>query len=471
MKKESQFVKSTLILFVGTVMPKLASFITLPLFTACLTRSEYGAYDLIITLCSLLMPVVSLMMPSATFRFMLDCQNDSEKIKSIVTNTLVPGSIIAFFSLILLYFCLYSFDPLVRLLMCIYLLVDVISFFLQQIARGLSKNHIYSISAIVLSFLNMLFAVLALCVFHSGLTGVLICLIASTFISAVYIIIHIRFFSYVDFKKTEIKVMKEIVKYSWPLIPNNISSWAMNMSDRLIILYFMNIEKTAVLAVAHKIPQILLLAQNAYNMAWQENAAISSKDKAPAEYYTKMFRLLYDFMAGATMLLIAWTPILFAVLVRGNYDEAFYQIPVYIFAFFLSCISAFLGGIYIAYKKTLSVGITTIISAVINIIVNIMLVKFIGLFAASISTVCGYLFIDIYRYLDIKRLIRIKFDIKRIFMGLLLVVFSSVLCYQRNVITDIINIVLSTVIFVILNRILFMQMIDLIKRKINKTPK
>ena len=52
MNRERSLVKNTLILSIGTVIPKFASFIVLPILTGYLTKTEYGIYDLITVLCS-----------------------------------------------------------------------------------------------------------------------------------------------------------------------------------------------------------------------------------------------------------------------------------------------------------------------------------------------------------------------------------------------------------------------------------
>lgn len=69
MSREGKLAKNTLILGVGTFLPKFASFITLPILTGCLTKSEYGIYDLITVLVSLLLPVATLQIQAAAFSF------------------------------------------------------------------------------------------------------------------------------------------------------------------------------------------------------------------------------------------------------------------------------------------------------------------------------------------------------------------------------------------------------------------
>ena len=72
MSREGSLVKNTLVLSIGTVFPKLASFVVLPILTGCLTKSEYGTYDLITVLCSLFLPAVTLQIQTAAFRVLIE---------------------------------------------------------------------------------------------------------------------------------------------------------------------------------------------------------------------------------------------------------------------------------------------------------------------------------------------------------------------------------------------------------------
>ncbi len=166
------------------------------------------------------------------------------------------------------------------------------------------------------------------------------------------------------------------------------------------------------------------------------------------------------------MVLIAGTPVMFTILIRGNYDEALYQVPIYFIAFFFSCISTYLGGIYLAYKKSFNVGITTIVSAIINLIVNIVLIRYIGLFAASLSTLCGYIFIDLYRYIDVQKIVHIKFNFKQMIVGLLGIGFSGVLFYMRQTALDAINIVASLIMCYLLNKDITKTLLKTVKNKV-----
>lgn len=328
MSREGKLAKNTLIISIGTFLPKLASFITLPILTGYLTQVEYGTYDLITILVSLLLPAATLQIQTAAFRFLIDVRDNEIDIKEIITNITVfiaPTSLIA---LVVLYFCLFGHSVIIRLFICLYFLVDIVVNTTRQICRGLNNNLDYSISAILSALGKMVFAVICVRYLRLGLLGTVISLFVSSLFSLIYLLAKTKLYQYIDFRYFNMDKLKEMLKYSWPMVPNSMSAWIMRVSDRLVITIFMGVSANAMYSVANKIPSLLTLAQNTFTMAWQENASIVSKDKDASEYYSSMFRMMFDLMAGFFGLLIAATPVLFKILIRGNYADAYYQIPI-----------------------------------------------------------------------------------------------------------------------------------------------
>lgn len=100
--------------------------------------------------------------------------------------------------------------------------------------------------------------------------------------------------------------------------------------------------------------------------------------------------------------------------------------------------------------------------------INILLINYIGLFAASISTFISYFVMSIYRYFDIQKYVKIRIDYKYI-LSILPIVFTSVLTYYFGSFY-IKAIVLLSVIIVsyIFNKNLISQLINLILNKKKK---
>lgn len=90
-----------------------------------------------------------------------------------------------------------------------------------------------------------------------------------------------------------------------------------------------------------------------------------------------------------------------------------------------------MGSVYVALKKSKEIAKTSIFAAIINLVVNIALIKFIGLYVASILTLVAFAAMSIYHYIDVQKYVRIRISSKLI-LGLLVVAASTRVDYYIN---------------------------------------
>ena len=76
MSKYKKLLNNTLYFFVGNMGSKLLIFFLVPYYTYVLSTAEYGTADLITTTASLIIPVVTLSITEAVFRFSMDEKAD-----------------------------------------------------------------------------------------------------------------------------------------------------------------------------------------------------------------------------------------------------------------------------------------------------------------------------------------------------------------------------------------------------------
>jgi len=256
--------------------------------------------------------------------------------------------------------------------------------------------------------------------------------------------------------------------YSWPMVPNTLAGWVMRLSNRLVITFYMGIAANAAFAVAYKIPQIIALAQNTFTMAWQENASIVNKDEDANLYYSRMFETVVRISAGLTSLVIAVTPVLFSILVQGDYADGYAQVPILMFAMYWVWIATFFSGIYVANMKTVSNGLSMTVAAIINLIIDVVAVPHVGLYGASIAYLVSYIALAVFRMVDVRRICKIVYKLP------LLLCITAVLAVQCSFLgmaspcTDAINAVISIVFCVLVNRNTGKQVFAVIKNKLHR---
>lgn len=180
------------------------------------------------------------------------------------------------------------------------------------------------------------------------------------------------------------------------------------MSDRLILTQMVDSAANGIYAMANKFPNIINVLYGYFYTAWKESAAKIIKDDNKNKYYTSIYHDAKRFLYAVTICLIAAMPFVFPIFINKTYDEAYIYIPLVMIATYYSNLSSFYGGIFSAYKDTKIMGSTTIIAAIINLIIDFALVKYFKIYAACISTLIANLIVYFYRKKKLKKYIRLR---------------------------------------------------------------
>ena len=266
----------------------------------------------------------------------------------------------------------------------------------------------------------------------------------------------------IHLSKASVKKFKELVRYSAPMIPNSISWWVVNVSDRTLISLFYGAGFNAIYAVANKIPSIITPFFNVFHLSWQQNATETLQDEDRDKYYCSVFNNMIVIVSSICILILGFNYWFFQLFTE-DYFAGYYQSPILVLAIVFSMMGQFIGGIYVAQMKSKKNGFTTVIAAVVNIGVNLLLIKRIGLYAASLSTLVAYLMLFIVRFIDIRREIKLKLNKKSVIIFATIVYFM-ITSYLEIYAFKIINVILGVVIFIIVN-------IDMLKGILKKRKK
>ena len=176
MTKNKILAKNTIILTIGQFIPKLIAIITLPILTKSFSTEDYGIYDLIISFASLLLPIMTLLVQQAVFRFMISEEPEKQK-KYISTSVffVFAFSLCIFAIVVIIGVKANQRLDLLILAMALYFFESIYDV-MGQIARGYGKNLIYSIAVIIYSTVNMIILLIAVNMNFVNIKSVLIIL-------------------------------------------------------------------------------------------------------------------------------------------------------------------------------------------------------------------------------------------------------------------------------------------------------
>ena len=403
MSREKELAKNTFILFIGIFFTKVVQYFLLPLYTGRLSTDEYGTYELFTTIITLLLSILYLQIEQGCFRFLIDNRNNTKTSKQVISTSfyfvLIMNVVV-----VLLFSC---FNVLInnkyKWLVLMNLVFNSFFMLLSQISRGIGDNKSYSISGVVNALITIVFNVIFLVILNLKADGLLYGAAIGYFSCGLYLFIKLKLYKYISVKDINKDEFKKITKYSIPMIPNSISWWIFSFSDRFIVTAILGLSATGILSVVYKLSNVGVVIYNVFNLSLTESIALHINDDDINDYFNKIFNSIGNFFVSLGSLIISFLPIIFTILVNKNYNFAYNLIPIAIVATEFQVFVGMFGTIYVANNSTKSIAITSIAAAIINIVIDLILISYVGIYAAVISTFVSYFALFVYRMIDVNK--------------------------------------------------------------------
>ena len=397
-----ELVKNTGIIAIGQVSTKIINFFLLPLYTNILSTSEYGLVDLLTTYTSLLTVLVGLQINAGLFRFLVTNRDFKGTLTTICTTSLCFELVccIVYMTIFLIV------SPWITIGNKWFLVAHVIAIillnFFSGFCRGLGYNKIYALANFLSAFTTLICNVITIAWMRLGPEAMLASYIIGPMIGICILFFKGGFKNYFDIKHCSRSWILDLLKYSVPLVPNELSWSLLHSSDRMIITNALGMAANGIIAVASKFSKIYTTLFSIFNASWTEQVVLHYKDQGGKEYIGKMFDEMLCFFGGIAIFIILCMPFAYKMMVPNpDYANAYNLVPIYIVAVFFNAVIGLISAIYAVENETKKAALTTVVAALVNIIIDIILVKRIGVYAAPVSSLCGYLVISIWRLIDV----------------------------------------------------------------------
>jgi len=414
MDKYKKLASNTIIFAIGTFSSKLLSVVLTFFYTRVLVTGEFGGATLIQNAVNILVPIVTLAVNSACLRFALDKQYGK---KSVFTTGLAV-TLIGF-----AVFCM--FYPLVAkinindfnlgkyaILLYLMLLGSSLRQLVQQFVRGSGFVKLYAIDGVIATATSAGFTFLYLGAFHWGIYGYILAIFTSDMLSVLFMAVMIKLWKGVDFrhglnKKTSVPMLK----YCIPLIPTVILWWIINVSDQYMVTYFNGVALSGLYTAAYKIPNFVVIFASIFIDAWQLSAVDEYDSEGKSEFFTKVFKVYSGALISAAAMLIVFSRIITDIYLGSEYYESWKYVPVLVIATTFSCFVNFYASVYMAEKKSVLSMLTAGTGAVVNILLNLVLIPKFNAFGAAIATAVAFITVFILRIFNTKKYVNIKINL------------------------------------------------------------
>lgn len=425
-KKNKSLIKNIGLFTIGSFGSKILSFLLLPLYTAVLTANEYGSVDLVTSTASLLTPILLLSVFDATLRFGMDSNYSKEDVISTSFDVAIKGTLLLLIvSLIFSLFNIIKVPTLYLVFLNIYFILGSLNQIFNLYLKTKNQVTTIVISGILCTFVSCVLNILLLVVFKYGIIGYMIGTSFGIFVQVMYQLIIGKIYKDIKYKKYN-NLKKPMLKYSFPLIANSISWWVNNVSDRYVVTLLKGVVNNGIYSVSYKIPTILSMFQGIFYNAWSISA-ITEFDKDDSDGFIGTNYTLYSYISLiiCSMLIVINIP-LASFLYKGNYFVAWKCVPFLLVGTVFSGISQFEGSLFAAIKNTKLVARTTIIGAIVNTLLNFILISLFGIIGAALATLIGYFIVWVLRTKYLQKFVTMKVAWKTHFLSIILVIIQSI---------------------------------------------
>ena len=437
--------KNTIIFTIGNLASKLIAFFLIPLYTNVLTTKEYGTIDLVITICTIAVPILTLNIMEGIMRFNLDEKSNKNKITKIGILILGYGVVVG----LILIPISQRFNRISHLSLLIYFYVIASAssqIFLADL-RGKELLLQYSIGNVLNTFLIAVLNILFLLIFKLGLLGYLLAYAISNLVISIYAIAVGKGYLAIS-ENIDIVKMREMLKYSIVLIPNSFMWWIMNSSDHIMVTSMIGVAANGIYAISYKLPTLISTFTGIFNQAWSYSAIKENGSTDEEKYNNSVLNHMISIvmLIGVAMMVII-KPFL-KIYVQENYFEAWKYTPFLIIGCVYLTLGTFMSTSYTVHKDSKGYLISGSFGALINIILNFVLIPIIGVYGAAIATCLSYIFVFIFRVFHTKKYIHYHVLTKELIIGTVALIVIGILMYVESSIAFIIQVIIMLLVII-----------------------
>lgn len=416
-----QLFSFTLILGIGTVISKLMTYVVLtPLYTTYLSPDEFGIVELVVQTANLLMPLVSLGINQAVLRFGMDGETD----RGQVLTTGLAINLLGFATFLLFY-------PLVRLIpafgkyaLLVYLFIfcSITHYLFAYCIKSMHRATLFTICVIIGTAITVLLDVLFLVVLDMGIVGYILAIALSDAICSIILIISGKLYKLIRFKNLKNTVIKAMLKYSIPLIPNSALWWITDYSDRYMVTLFVSEAANGLYSLAYRLPNMLIMVCGIFMDAWQMSVLSEKSRLERQKFFTNVFAMYQSIIFVGASALIVGAKLVTRIMAHENFYDSWQYIPTLVMATAMSCFVTFLGTVYIVEKKSKSSLVTTVIGTIANLAGNFILIPRMGAHGAALATAGSYGLVVLLRGFHTRKFIPIGWGLPRFITNMVLLI-------------------------------------------------
>lgn len=425
--------KAALILTVATFLCKGINIITTPIFTRLLSTSEMGIVTTYNSWYSLIYPIATLSLDSGSFNIaMMEYEDNRYKyISSILFMSSLSSIIVG-----MLYYCFrYFWDSLIGLNLSLMIMMFVSFIFNPATTFWMLHQRYeykYKSTAIITVLSTGLSTVISTIVtFYSSTKGIPhleeIRLYSANFIMIICGMAISIYYFYKGRTLYSRKYWRFAFAVNSPMLIHSLSRHALDAADRTMISNMVGKSAVGIYGVLYSVSALALIIWSAINASLIPYMFKNIKNG----HYEKVSTIVERVLIIYSIVCIALTliaPEILSILATDEYFDGIYMMPPIVAGIYFTSLYNIYSNILLYKKDTKAIAVSTLLAAIINIILNYVFIRNLGYQAASYTTLFSYIFLAVFQYQALRTDKIRYFNDKKIWIISILTCFLCLIC-------------------------------------------
>ncbi len=442
---------------VGRGIASAMIFLLLPLLTRLMSAKEFGAWQVLAFWAAIITVLVQFGADQALFKFFVVDREQRGKYLSaafaLIFSIAIVVSILCWFfrSELAILILGNSTKGQLIFLTALWGVSDALFFTLAALFQAQEYVKMFILADIMRAALGYGIAILLLIIGFS-VRGVVIGWIAAGF--AAFVLFTPEIVRQCKFPIGS-GIFHPMLKYGFPLAINMLIVKIFSFSDRWLLARLADFSAAGAYSAAVKIAGIVAMVVVPIRYAWVARMFNMHRENVLVEKMPIIWRQVSGIMAIVAVGTILLSPEIFKLMIGPGYETGLIVVPILAVVYFLDALMLIAdAGIYVS-GKTVFVPIFTGFSAVINIVLNIVLIPRYGILGAAASALAAYSILLFFGWRMGQFLMPVKIPYAKVFASIFAVIAATLAVVSVNSI-----VVRIIVLLILLAAVVFVSALD-----------
>lgn len=426
LEKIKSLSKQTLIYGTSTIVGRFLNFLLVPFYTNVFPPSEYGVVTLVFAYIAMFNVIYSMGFESGYFKFASTLEAGDEK-----ENFTHPFVIILLNSLLFSVILFSLSTPIAKIIdlqpqYASFVKYSVVILFFDAICwvpfarlRLQNKAVKFTVIKIINIVINVSLNFILVLGFKMGLEAVFISNLAASVVTFILLLPDVLKNLKFTFNK---KLFNELWRFSLPYVPAGLAAIMVQVISRPIMQFLTDEATVGIFQAHYRLGIFMMLFVAMFEYAWRPFFLNNAREPNAKELFAKVMTIFVGFASIILIVLSFFIEDLIKIplthgktIIGPKYWSGVFIVPIILYSYLMNGIYInLMAGIYIE-KKTKYLPFITGLGAIVNIVLNLLLIPMFGLYGAAIATFASYLSMTLYIYYVSQKFYPVNYELNKIF--------------------------------------------------------